>query len=985
MSFKIKESGAKPILPKGLYKSDGNKVVSIPIIKNLESEVARQESLTNFQKDRFISSAEVEEEKMPKLSIKDVTFSILSSEILDKLSVVDATSKIKRQPNSAIRDSLGVGEMPVKSCKRMGPPLPPEASITSYTQMGTVDRDKLCNTCNKTDLDCPGHLGQINLSLLFIHPLFKEMAIKVLNSVCNDCSNLLLPESMVREYGGTGLAKLNKIEAASKGRICRVKKDPRVKPCTRNPEWLAKSEDHIIKYIRKTGTNKKGEENQADMDYIANILNNISNETAILLGFKKKDGEDYPITHPRDFVMKSFPVIPPNARPYVIRDGKQVEDHLTACYDEIIRDNYKYSQAEYNNDENKKRNQARDLYFHISRFIDNGDGKYCRSPTEKIKSIKERITKKEGLIRGNIMGKRVNFCGRTVLGPDSSLEFGEVAIPREMSKILTVPEVVHERNLEYILKLWDERKINYIYQGKGDFKGRRRLVKESFYTDEINGKKLRPQIGDTVDRQIEDGDILLVNRQPTLYKYSFIGDRVKLVDRKTLGIHMTETKMRNADFDGDEGNIHVIQAMDARVEAYTIANVRNLIANALTNSSMVGQVFNGIVGPYLMTSENTKPISDKMMKTFRDRIRKYAYVDKNGKNSLDTLEERLARYNINPNSGRALFSSILPAGLFYTKADNNKTKDEKDKPPIVIKDGVLISGQIGKAHVGITANTIQIAIWKWFGQEAAANFITMNTFLGDYYILNYGLTFSYSSINIEKEKRDEIDRIISGNIDSYKYAIRELGPETPDMTPIEIEYREAQIAEILNNISKIGAKISTKAISDDNPLNIIVKAGAKGSSIEIAKITGILGQQYYKGRSPKKITNRTRCIPYFPPNSQEIEARGFVKNSFFTGLEPSEMYFLSEPTRVGTMNSAITTATTGFMHKRMVKVMEDVKICYDGTVRNSNDVIYQFHYGDGYDIGELSQTKFHNEEVVNFINLQQTFDKINHEIENNLI
>lgn len=397
MSFKIKESGAKPILPKGLlYKSDGNKAVSIPIIKNLESEVARQESLTNFQKDRFISSAEIEEEKMPKLSIKDVTFSILNSETLDKLSEIDVTSKIRRANPTSIREGFNIGgDTTGKACKRMGPPLPPEASITSYTQMGTVDRDKLCNTCNKTDLDCPGHLGQINLSLIFIHPLFKEMAIKVLNSVCNDCSNLLLPESMVKGYPGTGLAKLTKIEATSKGRICRIKKDPRVKPCTRNPEWLAKSEDHIIKYVRKVGANKKGEENQADMDYIANILNNISDETAIALGFKAKSlNEQVPITHPRDFIMKSFPVIPPNARPYVIRDGKQIEDHLTACYDEIIRDSYKYAQADHNNDENKKRNQARDLYFHISRFIDNSDGKYCRSPTEKIKSIKERITKK---------------------------------------------------------------------------------------------------------------------------------------------------------------------------------------------------------------------------------------------------------------------------------------------------------------------------------------------------------------------------------------------------------------------------------------------------------------------------------------------------------------------------------------------------------------------------------------------------------------
>jgi DNA-directed RNA polymerase beta' subunit len=979
MSFKIKPTGAQPLLPKGLlYKSDGNKAMNIPVLKVLESESARQESLTNFQKDRFISSAEIEEEKMPKLSVKSVTFSVLNSDILNKLSQVDVTSKIKRQPNSAVKDGFGVGEIPIKSCKRMAPPIPPESSVTTYTQMGTVDRDKLCNTCNKTDLDCPGHLGQINFNnIIFIHPLFKEITIKVLNSVCNDCSSLILSESMVNEFGGYGLSKLNKIENASKGHVCRVKKDPRVKPCTRNPEWLAKSEDHIIKYIRKTGANKKGEENQADMDYVANILNNISDKTAILLGFKStknEAGEEVPITHPRDFIMKSFPVIPPNARPYVIRDGKQIEDHLTACYDEIIRDNYKYDQAVYNNDENKKRNQARDLYFHISRFIDNSDGKYCRSPTEKIKSIKERITKKEGLIRGNIMGKRVNFCGRTVLGPDSDLEFGEVAIPREMSKILTVPEVVHERNLDYILKLWEDRKINYIYQGKGDFKGRRRLVKESFYTDEINGKKLRPQIGDTVDRQIEDGDILLVNRQPTLYKYSFIGDRVKLVDRKTLGIHMTETKMRNADFDGDEGNIHVIQAMDARVEAYTFANVRNLISNALTNSSMVGQVFNGITGAYLMTADDSLDIPDDLRFAIIEKIRKYTY-----KNSLDTLDERLEKYGVNKKSGRALFSAILPAGLFYKKADKNRTVDNKDKPPIEIKDGILVSGQIGKDHVGITGNTIQLAIWKWFGQEAAANFITANTFLCDAYILSYGLTFSYSSINIEKEDKDELDRIISGTIRAYKRDIQEIGPETRDMTAVEIEYREAQIISILDNIKKVGDKISIKSLKPDNPLNIIVKSGTKGSSAEIVKITGILGQQFYKGRSPKRITNRTRCIPYFEPNSEEIEARGFVKNSFLTGLEPSEMYFISEPTRVGTMNSAITTATTGFMHKRMVKVMEDVKVCYDGTVRNSNDMIYQFHYGDGYDIGELSATKFNNEEVVNFINLQQAFEKINHE------
>lgn len=959
-----KKFGAFPVLLKAPILAPGK----APFL--LDEEQSRLQKISEVEKLRFISNAEdIESSTMPLLSIVGVNFSILNKEVLDKISVVDVSSKISRTDDIFTGCETGnLTSMYFRSgCTRAVEPLPPENSITSYTEMGVVENNLLCPKCNKTNMDCPGHLGQISLNKHYIHPMFMEYAIWTLISVCNSCSKSLVSESYMKQTGidrMSGASRLRTIAEVAKNCRC---ENAKTANCVPNPEYILKNikDSYKVKYI--ISKKDKDSPNVKEIEDIEKILDSITPEDANLLGFSHG-------AHPRDMIMKSFPVIPPCARPFIIRDGQRKEDHLTTCYDEIVRDNFKYARSnpeakvkgyETKKDEegfeaNCRRRYERDLHFHISHFIDNSDGKYCRSPTEKIRGIKQRIVKKEGLIRGNIMGKRVNFCGRSVFGPDSALKFGEVAIPESMAKVLTIPEKIHEKNLDFILDLWKQKKIVNIYLGYSSAKNRRLAVKDKDYIN-IDGKQFLPKIGDTVDRHMMDGDIVLLNRQPTLYKYSLIGDRVKLVNRKTIGLHMVESKMRQADFDGDEGNIHVIQALDARVEAMTFANVCANVQSALKNGSMIGVIYNGLSSVYMMTNKNPEVLLTK------DEIEE-AHSILSNKNYLDSLPARLKKHKVNPLSGRALFSSLLPPDFYYKGAEG-----------VLIKDGVLIEGQITSSHVGSKSGTIQSSIWKWYGQDTTVAFITDCTFLTDWFISIYGLSFGYEDICPDEQTRKMIADKIEKETQEAQAQIDLLGPETPSMTLLERLERENKILKFSMSAAENSKGVIKNLLTPTNPLKIMQESGAKGSDANTSGILALIGQITVTNRRPRrKLSQETRCLPYFEYNTEDIFSRGFVQNNYLNGLTPAEMYFLSETSREGVSNTALTTPDTGSMHHRLVKVMEDVKVDYDGSVRNARGTIYQFSYYDGYEVSEMvSSNSESTGRVASFLNLEEAVNRIN--------
>lgn len=971
------DKGPKPILPNAYNVG--------PIKTEILTDTELQPVVNAFEISKLRALADSEEKKMTKFSIDKVEFCILNQEILNKLKVVNVSSHIR---SDNIDSLIKAGRFGMKayqnpSCHKTEDGryyadliAEPSQSVTSYTEMGTTNQNKLCDTCYKTAQDCPGHLGEITLNQAFVHPLFRDYLVKVLSCVCNTCSEILIKEEQLIQQGIDKLSGKSRLSAiydiAKEDRVmCRNKKCKFKLQYKQNQQPTP--ENYRIKYRLARGLNK--EYKDQDINETIRIVSTISEKDAQLLGFKNG-------AHPKDMIMRSMPVIPPVARPYTVRDGEVKEDHLTTAYDEIIRDNYKYALVE---NPSRKENIERDLYFHISHFIDNSDNKYCRSLNEKIHGIKQRIGKKEGLIRTNIMGKRVNFCGRSVLGPCSELKFGEVAVPDVMSKVLTVPIKVHEKNLAYAKKLWDDRKVAAFYLVSDGQKDNRCRVIEKHYTNLFNGQKITPKVGYTLERYMTDGDVVLVNRQPTLYKYSMIGNFVKLMPRKTIGIHMTETEMRNADFDGDEVNIHVIQSLDARVEAMTFANVQDNIPNALRNSAMIGMFYNSLSSAYIMTREpetsakiiaefpnypkhEVERLSSSLNLTPTQVAQAHSILSY--KEDLPTLAKRLAKHKIDPLSGHALFSSILPANFEYSKGS------------VLITDGVLVKGRISKDHIKTGKDTIQMSIWKWYGRDRACAFITDCVYLTDWFINQYGLTVGFDDICPSGKLLEDITIEKLKVMNELNNAILTIGPEKPEMTQVAREYREQTIVgRLASSKMAINSTIASVKLSPENPLNIMAKSGAKGKEENTVNILGMIGQQIvYDKRPVAKISDGMRCLPYFEYKSENIRSRGFIPESYLEGVSPSAMYFISESARQGGVSIAVNTGKSGSLYRKLVKVFEDYKVAYDGSVRNANDTIFQLGYLDGYDGGELINTNTPSSgELINFINIKEAAARINAE------
>lgn len=609
--------------------------------------------------------------------------------------------------------------------------------------------------------------------------------------------------------------------------------------------------------------------------------------------------------------------------------------------------------------------------------LKNNSSKKVKVPGKEIpiKGFNEKFgDKNDGLFRGVAMGKRPNFVCRTVLNPNPKLKFEEIGIPRRYRTFLTVNETITIYNRERLIKLYDEGDIVGIVPKIKNFVGGFLSVKNEELR--IKSKHLMI-IGNVIIRYLQDGDIININRQPTLSKFSYLTGKVKFFDNEVLGLTMHLTTPLNADFDGDEGVGIALQSIGAQTEGRFLSNVGSNIISTHANRNILGLVFNCIVSVYML-SKFVIEIDDF---DFNEAIKKCLIDDDETKKRLLTFEKRCNKYGISPRSTRALFSLVLPSDFcYYRKLDDEfDTNGKKIKvDPVEIKEGILVSGVLSKSDIGPVGNSIIHFLHKEYHPDIVKKFLTEGQFICEWFIKWHGLSFTYKDCYPSLEIRNKIKVLTEQEIEKVELELEVIGDEHPSMTQMEKIHRNTKRVMIFSNVNTLGKKLALSILPDNSALNMLCTSGAKGSTINISQINSAVGIQLSGGQTQEhSLSNGRRLMPWFSHKDKSLIASGFVDKSFEEGISPPGFYACSVSSREGSINTSLKTAKIGDMQHQLCKVLEDISIKDDGSIRNSKGSMFQPIAELGYKVDELINVKTVKGNSVSFINLDNIARKLN--------
>ncbi|AYV85966.1 MAG: DNA-directed RNA polymerase subunit RPB1 [Solivirus sp.] len=462
------------------------------------------------------------------------------------------------------------------------------------SRMGPIGENTVCCTCSKTNIECTGHPGRLEIPRIMYPPAVATI-ISILSVVCNSCSALLVTKEMLEQRGILKITGANRLKAiqplVKPGTACIHKTSHRCKP---NPIYLPRSNKDKTKdypnLIYEYHGVKVSQENipKRTPEEIYKIFNFISNEDSKLLGFTSD-------SHPRNLIINRLIFLSLNGRPDLHQGDHFMPDDLTVMYIDITKRVIQYNETEDGTPQ--KDVLLKDIFFRITHLINNSDGKYKQGSVKAYSSYSQRLKGKEGIIRGNLLAKRINFAGRTVANVGEFLRVDEVGLPRLMAAELTRPVAVTSYNKAELQVLYDTGKVNNITMTKGSFAGSRVTVNDAL-RKRFEDYKLR--LGDIVERHLQDGDVVIVGRQPTLHKQNMLALRVRLIDDLVLRINLSVTTPFGADFDGDELNVHVPQTIEAYAETEQLLSAGHNLMSGQTNKNMMGITYDSILAGYLL-------------------------------------------------------------------------------------------------------------------------------------------------------------------------------------------------------------------------------------------------------------------------------------------------------------------------------------------------------------------------------------------------
>lgn len=858
-------------------------------------------------------------------------------------------------------------------------------------RLGVIDPGLECRTCGSHSGSCNGHFGHIELAAPVIHVGFTKLIRRLLRSTCRECGRLALDDAQrdefrdryerAKELGDDEHDVLKAaVRQARKASTCPFCGEPQAdikheKPTTyyevqdvlsgdyseriaaamqpdeeeddpgTSPQELAEKTDIALDRIndimagefRPRKEDRRAIEKALDVDLTEEDMNKLM-PSDIRDWFEDIPDEDLEVlgidsehSRPEWMILTVLPVPPVTTRPSITLDnGQRSEDDLTHKLVDIIRINQRFME---NREAGAPQLIIEDLWellqYHVTTFVDNeisGTPPARHRSGRPLKTLSQRLKGKEGRFRGSLSGKRVNFSARTVISPDPTLSLNEVGVPDRVAKEMTQTLNVTERNVDearqYVRNGPEAHPgANYVRRPDG-----RRLKVTEKNCEEL-AEKVEPDW--EVNRHLVDGDIVIFNRQPSLHRMSIMAHEVVVMPYKTFRLNTVVCPPYNADFDGDEMNMHALQNEEARAEARVLMRVQEQILSPRFGGNIIGAIQDHISGTYLLTNSNPEfsetQALDLLRATRVDELPEPDGVDDEGQEFW---------------TGRTLFSELLPDDL-----DLSFTSSAGDD--VVIEDGQLIEGTIDEDAVGAFGGEVVDTLTKEYGETRSRVFINEIASLAMRAIMNFGFSIGIDDESIPPEAEEQVDDAIESAYDRVQELIATYEAGELESLPGRgvDETLEMKIMQTLGKARDSAGEIADQHFGDDNPAVVMARSGARGSMLNLTQMAGSVGQQAVRGERINR-GYEDRTLSHYRPNDLSSEAHGFVENSYRGGLTPEEFFFHAMGGREGLVDTAVRTSKSGYLQRRLINALSELEAQYDGTVRDTSGRIVQFEFGE---------------------------------------
>ncbi len=811
--------------------------------------------------------------------------------------------------------------------------------------LGVIEPGLKCATCGGKVDECPGHFGHIELAMPVVHVGFIKEIKNFLDACCGVCGRIKLTEPEMEDYRKR--LKEESISNSEPEHFALMSK--KITDLASERLVCPHCGARLQKVILDKPTTFREEGIKVTPKEIRERMERVSDSDLIFFGMRAE------VARPEWMVLTVLPVPPISVRPSItLETGERSEDDLTHKLVDIIRISQRLRESRDNGSPQLIIEDLWDLLqFHVTTYFDNqtaGIPPARHRSGRALKTLVQRLKGKEGRFRSNLSGKRVNFSARTVISPEPFLSINEVGVPEKAARELTVPVSVNVFNMDEVrtlVKRGPEPRdefgkyvagTNYVIRPDG------RRIKVTTQNAEENSTRLEP--GWTIERQLQEGDIVLFNRQPSLHRMSMMGHNVRILDGQTFRFNLADCTPYNADFDGDEMNMHIVQKEEARAEARIIMRVQEQIMSPRFGGPIIGGIHDHVTSLFLLTHGNP-------LFTEEETIHMLSYVE------IDHLPEPEIIDGKKYYHGRDIFSLVIPSGItlkFRSKlcAGAGEKCDYEDDPEdkdVLILDGKLVHGTIDDAAIGAFSGAIIDRIFRNFGPKETAKFIDRMTKLAVGFISLRGFSTGISDYDLPVSAIERIDEIADNAIDKINKLIEIYrAGELQSLPGRSIEDTlEIEILSAAGAARDESGKIASQFLGLTDPSVIMARSGARAKMLNISEVAGMVGQQSVRGgRINRGYYGRT--LPHFEVNDIGAMSRGFVQSSYKQGLNPIEYFMHSIGGREGLVDIAVRTSRSGYMQRRLINAFEDLKVDEKRMVRDTVGSIIQFKYGeDGVD------------------------------------